>query len=109
MSMLWIARGERGQTLPLVALLLAVAVAVMLAIANLSTAAVEASRAASAADAAALAGVLGDRAASDAVARANSAELLSFEREGDVVEVEIERSGRRASARAGAVVTLTNG
>ena len=109
MPTLRVARGERGQTLPLVALLLVFGVAVMLAIAHLSTTAVARARAAGAADAAALAGALADRAASDSVARANGAELVTFERVGDVVVVVVERSGHRATARAEAVVSLTNG
>ena len=100
---------ERGQTLPLVALLLVFCIAVAAAIAHLSVQVVERARAASAADAAALAGALGGREAAVSVAIANDARLLTFTRAGDVVTVVVERHGHRGHARAETVVELTGG
>jgi hypothetical protein len=100
---------ERGQVMPLVALLLVFCVAVALVVVHLSAAVVERSRAVGAADAAALAGAVADRAAAETVARANGATLVRFERQDDVVVVEVQRGGRRATARAEAVVTLAAG
>jgi hypothetical protein len=95
---------ERGQVLPLVALLLVFCLAIAAAIVHLSTTVVARSRATTAADAAALAGAAGGRGAAEAVARANDADLLRFERSGDVVVVEVRRDGHRVTARAEAVV-----
>jgi hypothetical protein len=99
---------DRGQVMPMVVLLLVFCAAVALALVHLATAVVERARAAGAADAAALAGAIADRAAADTVARANGAMLVRFEREGDFVVVEVGRGDRRATARAAAVVTLTD-
>ena len=61
---------------------------------------VERERARVAADAAALAGVAGDRPAAEAVAVANGAVVVHWERDGDDVVVTVEVGGRRATARA---------
>jgi hypothetical protein len=53
-----------------------------------------------AADAAALAGVAGGRAAADRLASANGATVVEWRREGDDVVVTVVVDGRRAAARA---------
>ena len=98
---------ERGQVLPLVALVLAFAMVVAGAVAHLAIDATERAQAEHAADAAALAGAAGDVATARAIAAANDATLLSFTRTGDVVLVEVRRHGHVATARAEAVVTIT--
>jgi hypothetical protein len=100
---------ERGQTLPLVALLLVFAIAAAAAIAHLAVQVVDRTRAESAADATALAGALAGRDAAAWVAVANDARLISFTRAGDVVTVEVERHGHRRAARAETVVELAGG
>lgn len=57
-------------------------------------------RAQSAADAAALAGVSGGRAASWSIAAANDAMLVEWSRDGQQVSVRVEVGDQRASARA---------
>lgn len=57
-------------------------------------------RARTAADAAALAGVSGGRDAAVDLARANGAELLTWERDGRSVTVTVDVAGRTARARA---------
>ncbi len=99
-------RDDRGQVLPLVALVLVFAVMVATGIAHLAVEATERARAEHAADAAALAGAVGDRPAAATLARANGAELESFARDGDIVVVAVRRHGHRATARAEAVVTI---
>ena len=89
---------ERGQALPLLAAVLVVAAAAALVVADLGVAAVERAKARTAADAAALAGAAEGEAAARQVAAANGRELVSFTRDGVVVEV-VVRAGR-AAARA---------
>lgn len=57
-------------------------------------------RARSAADAAALAGVIEGRAAAAELAAANGAKLVAFDADGDVVEVTVRVGDRTATARA---------
>ena len=94
---------ERGQVLPIVAAVLVVAAAVALVIGQLGVAAVHRAQARTAADAAALAGAAEGESAARSVAAANGGELVSFVRDGFVVEV-VVRHGR-ARARATAVGT----
>jgi uncharacterized membrane protein len=100
-------RDERGQTLPLVVLLVAFVIVVAMALARLAINTSDRVRAQAAADAAALAGAIGGRDAARAIADANNAVLVSFAQEGDIVTVEVARGGRHAGARAEAVVEPT--
>lgn len=90
---------ERGQALPLVALVLVLVVVVSLLLAAIGDAVIDRSRAQTAADAAALAGAAEGRAAAERLATANGAILVSFD-PGPPVEVVVEIDGRRARARA---------
>ena len=89
---------DRGQALPLLAAVLVVAGVVALVVADLGVAAVERAKARTAADAAALAGAAEGEAVARRVAAANGASLVSFGRDGPLVEV-VVRHGR-ATARA---------
>jgi hypothetical protein len=99
--------GDRGQTMPIAALLLACCVVVAVAVVHLSIGATARVHAMNAADAAALAGAVGARDAAQAIATANDAELLTFTRAGDVVTVSVQRRGYRAVSSAEVVVELT--
>jgi hypothetical protein len=91
---------ERGQTTPL---LLVVVLFVALTIAGVSRLGVAASQRAAAqaaADAAALAGAAHDEAAASRVAAANGGSLEQFAVEGETVVVEVRRDGMVAQARA---------
>lgn len=93
---------ERGQAVPLLVALLALAGLTLVGLAGLGRAAVTAARARSAADAAALAGVTDGVAGARRLAAANGAELVSFTRTGgagDVVVV-VRVGDARATARA---------
>ena len=95
---------DRGQAVPLALVAVVVAVVVTLAVASLGRSVVDAGRARSAADAAALAGVEGGRAASERLAAENGATVLAWAASGpsDAVTVTVTvRVGRaRASAAA---------
>ena len=97
-------RDDRGQAVSLALVAVVVAVVVMLAVASLGRSVVDAGRARSAADAAALAGVDGGRAASERLAAEHGATVLAWSASGpsDAVTVTvIVRVGRaRASAAA---------
>lgn len=96
--------GERGQILPLIALLMAAAASAVLALGVLGSQAVSLAEATTAADTAALAGASSGAVGADAVAAANDAELVDFERlDGGDVRVRVERDGVRATARARAI------
>ena len=102
--------GERGQILPLVALLMAAAACAVLALGVLGTQTVMHARATTAADTAALAAASSGAVEADAVAAANDAELVDLERlEGGDVRVRVERDGVRATARARAIRSAPNG
>jgi hypothetical protein len=98
---------ERGQTLPLVALLLASAIAMAAVVAHVAVRASARAGLESAADATALAGAVGGRVDAAQVAAENDVELVAFTRTGDVVTVHVQRDGRDAVARAEAIVVLT--
>jgi Flp pilus assembly protein TadG len=100
-------RDDRGQTLPLVALILAFAMVLAAGVAHLSIGVTERARAGHAADAAALAGAVAGQAGAAEIAQANGATLEAYERAGDVVVVRVRRGDRRAVGRAEAVVELT--
>ena len=91
---------ERGQVLPLVAVVLVVAGAAMWCLGRLSGAAVERARARTAADAAALAGAAEGEAAARSIAAANGGRLVSFVRAGADVIVRVEVGDATAPARA---------
>jgi D-alanyl-D-alanine carboxypeptidase len=93
-------RGDGGQALPLLAVLVALACLVALVVADLGVAAVAGGRARAAADAAALAGAAEGRPGAEAVARANGGSLRSYRAEGVTVEVVVEVDGATARARA---------
>jgi hypothetical protein len=96
--------GDRGQAVPLVIALVVVAAVAVVALGRLAAGAVDAARARTAADAAALAGAVEGRDAAATVAGANDGVLISFVTSGDAVVVEV-RVGR-ATARARAAMVL---
>ncbi|MEO7836175.1 MAG: hypothetical protein ABIS21_00870, partial [Acidimicrobiales bacterium] len=91
---------ERGQVLPLMALLVVAAGVVCLVLGRLGGAAVARAQAVTAADAAALAGSASGREAARQSATANGALLVNYEEFGFDSRVEVELGGARASARA---------
>jgi hypothetical protein len=82
------------------AVVILVAAAAMLVLAQLGVLAARRAQARTAADAAALAGAADGRAAADDVARANGATLESFVAIGDGVEVRVRVGSTHATARA---------
>ena len=86
--------------MPLAAALVAIAGVLVLGIGVLARDVVDAGRARSAADAAALAGVAGGRAASIALATGNGATIVSWQRLGDDVVVTVRVGDATATARA---------
>jgi hypothetical protein len=95
-------RGERGQVVPLVALVVLVAGLMLLWLGRLGGAAVARAQARTAADAAALAGAISGRAAAASVAADNGARLVRFEARGDEAFVAVSVGPATASARAAA-------
>ena len=91
---------DRGSAVLLVAIAVVVSGATALGIARLGVAAIAAGRAQTAADAAALAGVIAGPTAARALASANGASLSGFTVEGDDVVVTVRYQGVLASARA---------
>lgn len=91
---------ERGQVLPLVALMVVGVGLACLVLGRLGGAAVARAQAVTAADAAALAGAAGGRSAARATASANGARMTEFEELGLDTRIEVELGGARASARA---------
>jgi hypothetical protein len=98
------ARDARGQATPLALAVVVVAVVVVMAIGEFGGNLVDAGRARTAADAAALAGVAGGREASQRVAADNGAALVSWSRQpdGDGVLVTVRVRVGRATATAAA-------
>jgi len=92
-------RGQSGQTLPFVALMLVGLGVVSLLVGKLGGAAVTRARAVAAADTAALAGAVGGRSDAEAVARANGGRMLGFDRVGDDARVRVGVGSAEASAR----------
>lgn len=92
--------GDRGQVVPLVALLIVAAAGLVLALGRLSGDAVDRARARTAADAAALAGAAAGRDEARSVAEANGARLIGWEAAGADVRVRVSFRGFEASARA---------
>jgi hypothetical protein len=90
----------RGQAVPLVAGLMAVAVVVLVAIGHLGQTAADAARARTAADAAALAGAAEGRDAAVRLASANGATLVAFAADQGAVLVTVRVGRASATARA---------
>lgn len=91
---------DRGQVLPLVAVIVVVAGLICIAVGRLGGAAVARARATTAADAAALAGAAAGRSAARELARDNGGQLVDYEREGSDTEVVVELGEATATARA---------
>lgn len=92
---------DRGSILILTVLVgVAITAAVVLALVPVLGALIDRQHAQSAADAAALAGVIGGQADSRAVAEANEATLVAWTRTGHEVTVTVVVGDQRASARA---------
>lgn len=93
-------RDERGQALPLMAVLLVFAGVLGLGLVRVGVAAARRASAQAAADGAALAGAEAGPAAAAAVAGANGAAVVGFTQEDLDVVVTVSRAGVRATARA---------
>jgi hypothetical protein len=91
---------QRGQTTPLLALVVLVAGGIIFGLARFGAVTVHLARAQSAADAAALAGAAEDRRAADDLARANGGEVSTYEQDGRDVEVRVRVGDGWAVARA---------
>ena len=91
---------ERGQTVPLLALLVLLAGGVAVGLIRFGAVATNLARAQSAADAAALAGAAEGRGAADALARANGAEIDGYATSGADVDVRVRVPDGWARARA---------
>lgn len=104
MSMSRVLDDERGQAVPLVLAVVALAVVVTVAVAELGGNVVDAGRARTAADAAALAGVEGGESAAQRLAAENGATLVSFASSGppDAVTVTVTVRVGRVTATAAA-------
>jgi hypothetical protein len=100
MSRFVVLRGDRGQALPVVTLVVVLCCSLALVLADLGAAAVARARARNAADASALAGAAEGRPAAEAVAGANGGRLREFRAGDSVVEVVVEVGSARARARA---------
>jgi hypothetical protein len=95
---------DRGQAVPLLLGVLAAGMVFLVALARVGVAAVEAAKARTAADAAALAGARDGHAAAAAVAGENGGELVSFAQAGRDVLVTVRVGEASAKARARLVV-----
>lgn len=93
-------RGQSGQTLPFVALVLVALGVFSLVVGRFGGAAVMRARAVAAADTSALAGAVGGPGDADAVARLNGGSVLAFDRLGDDARVRVAVGEAVASARA---------
>ena len=93
-------RGEVGSALPLLGLVFAFLLVCTALLAGVTDRVVSRARAQSAADAAALAGVVEGRSGAEELARENQASLVSFEQSGSVVQVVVQRDGVQAAASA---------
>ena len=93
-------QSERGASLPLLALVLAVLLFITSVLIGLSVRVVDRAQAQSAADAAALAGVMDGQTGASRLAEANGGELVTFEAGDNEVRVVVEVGGWRAEARA---------
>lgn len=100
---------DRGQLAPLVALLVVTIGLACLAIGRFGGATLDAARARTAADAAALAGAAGGREEAARLAARNGATLVRFEQAGADVRVLVSVAGHRATARARAAGAVATG
>jgi len=91
---------QRGQVLPLLAVVVALAALVVLGLGRLGAVVVARAEAQTAADAAALAGVLHGQASAQHLAEANGGRLVSWAAAGREVEVVADVRGERARSRA---------
>ena len=98
---------DRGQVAPLVAVLVLVAAAALLVLAQIGRLLVDRAAAHAAADAAALAGVHGGRNEAEAIARANHGELIDYRTKDKWVEVRVRVGRAIATARAEPEVTTS--
>lgn len=98
-------RDDRGQAVPLVLVVVVLAVVATLGIAHLGRSVVDAGRARTAADAAALAGVEGGRAASSRLVAEHGGELVSWSATGGAREVTVTVTVRVGRARATAAAS----
>jgi hypothetical protein len=92
--------GARGQAVPLIAGLMAVAVVLIVAIGHLGRTAADASQARTAADAAALAGAAEGREAAVRLASANAGTLIAYAAADGAVLVTVRVGRATATARA---------
>lgn len=91
---------QRGQVLPLLSVVVALAALVVIGLGRLGAVVVSRAEAQTAADAAALAGAIHGRPAADGLAAANGGRLVAWLQAGAEVEVVTEVRGERARARA---------
>lgn len=91
---------QRGQALPLMAVVVALAALVVLGLGRVGSVVVARAQAQTAADAAALAGAVQGRAAAEGLAVANGGRLVSWAAVDREVEVVADVRGERARARA---------
>lgn len=93
-------RDQRGASLPLMALVLAVVLMTTSVVIGLTVRVLDRAQAQAAADAAALAGVMEGRSSAAQLAAANGGDLEVFEASGNSVRVVVSVDGWRAEARA---------
>jgi hypothetical protein len=98
--MLQVHRDDAGQTVPLAVAMLAIVTVALVALAPVGRALADRAHARTAADAAALAGAAEGEQAARALAGANGADLVEFERAGDEVVVRVRVGDVDAYARA---------
>lgn len=91
---------QRGQVLPLMAVVVAQAALVVVGLGRMGGVVVARAEAQTAADAAALAGAIHGKASAEDLASANGGRLVSWATAGREVEVVAEVRGERARARA---------
>ena len=91
---------QRGQALPLLAVVVALAALIVLGLGRLGAVVVARAEAQTAADAAALVGARHGRPVAEALAAANGGRLVSWAAAGREVEVVAEVRGEQARARA---------
>jgi len=92
--------GDRGQAVPLVIAAVALAAVCLIGLGRFAAGAVDAARARTAADAAALAGVARGRGAAANAAASNGGRMVAFSVVGDDVVVRVTVGRATASARA---------
>lgn len=92
--------GERGSTLPFIALTIVLIGVIVILLGRMGGAATSRAGARNAADAAALAGAAAGRSAADELARANGAELLDYTEIGNDTQVRVRLGPAEAVSRA---------